>query len=137
MPEEKDITYKNLHFKINSEFEYLEILIDDINFSDQKSYIHSVSILLEFALAINPRYLILNKLNSKFKIKPELYPFTSKNILDPLKSNGVKRVICIATEEELQNHYKKIEIEEPFIKALPSKAEVIKWIIENPWNIIN
>jgi hypothetical protein len=132
MPQEKDITYKSLSFKINSEFNYLEVLIDEINFSDQESYIHSVSILLEFALATNPHYLILNKLNSKFKIKPELYSFTGKNILNPLKSNGVKKIICIATEEELQNHYKKIEIEEPFIKALPSKAEVIKWIIENP-----
>lgn len=131
MPEEKDITYKNLSFKINSEINCLEVLIDDINFSDQKSYIHSVSTLLEFALTINPRYLILNKLNSKFQIKPELYPFTSNNIINPLKSNGVKKVICIATEEELQNHYKKIEMEEPFIKAFPSKAEVINWITGN------
>lgn len=132
MPQEKDITYNNLSFRINSEFEYLEVLIDDINFSDQKSYIHSVSNLLEFALDVNTRYLILNVLNSKFRIKPELYSFTSKNILDPLKSNGVKKIICIATEEEFETHYKKIELIEPFIKALPSKAEAIKWITENP-----
>jgi hypothetical protein len=132
MLQEKDISYKNLDFKINSELNCLEVLIDDINFSDQKSYIYSVSILLEFALTVNPRYLILNKLNSKFKIKPELYPFTSNNIINPLKSNGVKKIICMATEEELQTHYKKIELEEPFIKALPSKAEVINWITENP-----
>jgi hypothetical protein len=132
MPEEKDITYKNLSFKINPEFEHLEVLIDDINFSDQKSYIQSVSILLEYALAVSPRYLIINKLNSKFRIKPELYSFTSNNILNPLKSNGVKKIICIVTEEELQNHYKKIEIMEPFIKAFPSKTEAIKWITKNP-----
>jgi hypothetical protein len=131
MLQEKDISYKNLDFKINSELNCLEVLIDDINFSDQKSYIYSVSILLEFALTVNPRYLILNKLNSKFKIKPELYPFTSNNILNPLKNNGVKKIICMATEEEIQNHYKKIELEEPFIKALPSKDEVINWITEN------
>jgi len=132
MPEEKDITYKNLSFKINSEFEYLEVLIDDINFSDQKSYIASVSILLEYASVIYPRYLILNKLNSKFRIIPDLYSFTRKNILDPLKSNGVKKIICLSTETEYQDHLKNIEIIEPFLKAFPSKAEAIKWITENP-----
>jgi len=132
MPEEKDITYKNLCFKINPEFDYLEVLIDDINFSDQKSYIASVSILLEYALTARPRYIILNKLNSDFKIIPELYSFTSKNIIDPLKSHGVKKIICMATEEEYENHYKQIEIVEPFIKGLTSKAEAIKWMSENP-----
>ena len=132
MPVEKDITYNNLSFKINSEFEYLEVMIDDINFSDQKSYIHSVSNLLEFALATNPRYVILNKLNSKFKVKPELYSFTINNILNPLKSNGVKKIIIISNEPELKNHYTNIEIMEPFIKAFPSKTEAIKWIAENP-----
>ena len=135
MPEEKDITYKNLCFKINSEFDYLEVLIDDINFSDQKNYIASVSILLECALAIYPRYIILNKLSSHFKIIPELYSFTIKNIIDPLKYNGVRKIICLASEEEYQNHYRKIEILEPFIKGLTSKAEAIKWISENQKDI--
>lgn len=131
MPEEKDITYKNLSFKINPEFDCLEVLIDDINFSDQKSYVASVSILLEYALTARPQYIILNKLNSNFKIIPELYSFTSKNIIDPLKLHGVKKIICMATEEEYQNHYKQIEIVEPFIKGLTSKAEAIKWMSEN------
>ncbi len=80
MPEEKDISYKNLYFKISSKFDYLEVLIDDINFSDQKTYIASVSVILEYALAAYPRYIIINKLNSKFRIIPELYSFTQKNI---------------------------------------------------------
>lgn len=132
MPEEKDIIYKNLCFKLNSELNYLEVLIDDDNFSDQKSYVASVSILLEYVLAVYPRYLILNKLNSKFKIIPELYSFTSKNIIDPLKAIDVKKILCLATEEECQNHYKQIEITEPFVKGITSKAEAIKWMSENP-----
>ena len=131
MPEEKDITYKNLSFKINPEFDYLEVLIDDINFSNQKSYIASVSILLEYALAVYPRYLILNKLNSKFKIVPELYSFTNKNIINPLKSSGIRKIICLASEEEYQSHYKQIEILEPFIKGFTSKVDIVRWISED------
>ena len=130
MPEEKDISYKNLYFKISSKFDYLEVLIDDINFSDQKTYIASVSVLLEYALAIYPRYVIINKLNSKFRIVPELYSFTQKNIIAPLKSNGVRKIIVLT--DEGGERYKDIEKEEPFIKAFASKAEVIKWISENP-----
>ncbi len=130
MPEEKDITYKNLRFKICSEFEYLEVLIDDINFSDQKSYITSVSIFLEYALAIYPQYIIVNRLNSKFRIKPELYLFTKKNIIAPLKSNGIRKIIILSSDDE--QRYKDIEITEPFIKPFRSKAEAIKWITENP-----
>lgn len=131
MPEELDITYKNLCFKINSEYNYLEVVIDDINFSDQESYIASVSVMLEYALSVSPNFIILNKLNSQFKISPVLYSFTTKNIIDPLKSSGVRKIICLASEEEYQNHYKDIEIMEPFIKGMTSKAEAIKWIGEN------
>ena len=130
MPKEKDITYKNLHFKICFEFKYLEVLIDDINFSDQKSYIASVSIFLEYALAVYPRYIIVNRLNSKFRIKPELYSFTHKNIIAPLKSNGIRKIIILSSDDE--QRYKEIEVREPFIKPFRSKADAIKWITENP-----
>ena len=130
MPEEKDISFKNLYFKISSKFDYLEVLIDDINFSDQKTYIASVSVILEYALAVYPTYVIINKLNSKFRIIPELYSFTQKNIIAPLKSNGVRKIIVL-TNEGVQR-YEDIEKTEPFIKAFQSKAEVIKWISENP-----
>lgn len=131
MPESKDITYKNLCFKINPEFDYLEVLVDNINFCDQKSYIASVSILLEFALTVHPRYIFLNKLESEFKIIPELYQFTSKNIIDPLKTDGVRKIICLASEEECQTHYREIEQINPFIKGFASKAEALRWISEN------
>jgi len=131
MPENKEIIYKNLCFKINSEFDYLEVLVDNINFCDQKSYIASVSILLEFALTVHPRYIILNKLESDFKIIPELYQFTSKNIIDPLKTDGVRRIICLASENECQTHYSEIERIEPFIKGFSSRAEAHQWISEN------
>lgn len=131
MPEELDITYKNLCFKVNSEYNYLEVVIDDINFSDQESYIASVSVMLEYALSVIPYFIIINKFNSQFKISPVLYSFTTKNIIDPLKSSGVRKIICLASEEEYQNHYKDIEIMEPFIKGMTSKAEAIKWIGEN------
>lgn len=130
MPEEKDISYKNLYFKISSKFDYLEVLIDEINFSDQKTYITSVSVFLEYALAVSPRYVIINKLNSKFRIVPELYSFTQKNIITPLKSNGVRKIICLTSEYE--QRYKDIEKAEPFIKTFRTKTEAIKWISENP-----
>lgn len=131
MPEEKDITYKNLSLKINSEFNYLEILIDDTNFSNQETYIASVSAMLEYVLSIHPKYLILNKLDSKFEIKPELYSFTRKNIIAPLKFDGLKKIICLVTQEEYKKRYKAIEIMEPFIKGITSKSEAIKWISED------
>lgn len=131
MTEEKDFIFKNLFFKINFKHNYLEVLIDDINFSDQERYIASVSVMLEYALSVRPNFILLNKLNSQFKISPVLYSFTSKNILDPLKSSGVRKIICLASEEEYQNHYKDVEVMEPFIKGMTSKAEAIKWIGEN------
>ena len=130
MPEEKDIFYKNLCLKICSKFDYLDVLIDDVNFSDPKSYIASVSIFLEYALAVCPRYIIVNKLNSKFRIIPELYSFTQKNIITPLKSNGVRKIIIMTSDDE--QRYKDIEKAEPFIKTFRTKAEAIKWISENP-----
>ena len=132
MPEEKDIFYKNLCCKLNSEFESLEVLIDDTNFSNQETYIASVSAMLEYALTRHPKYIILNKLDSKFEVKPELYSFTRKNIIAPLKSDGLKKIICLVKNEEYERRYKDIEILEPFIKALPSRAEALKWISENP-----
>ena len=131
MPQELVITYKNLCFKINSELNYLEVIIDDVNFSDQESYISSASVLLEYALSLRPYFIIINKLYSKFKIKPVLYSFTAKNIIDPLRSNGVRKILCLASEEEYRTHYKDIEIMESFIKGFTSKAEAIKWIGEN------
>ena len=131
MPEEKDITYKNLSLKINSEFNYLEVLIDDINFSNQETFITSVSVMLEFALSIHPKYIILNKLDSKFEIKPELYSFTRKNIITPLKFDGLKKIICLVTKVDYAQRYKAIEVMEPFIKGFTTKTEAIKWIAEN------
>ena len=131
MPEEKDITYKNLSLKINLEFNYLEVLIDDNNFSDSKSYIVAVSAMLEYALSIHPQYIILDKLDSKFEIKPELYSFTRKNIIAPLKSDGLRKIICLVTKEKYEQRYKAIETIEPFIKGITTKAEAIKWISEN------
>jgi hypothetical protein len=132
MVETENITYKNLCLILNFEFNYLEILIDDINFSNQETYIASVSAMLEYALTRHPKYIILNKLDSKFKIKPELYSFTRKNIIAPLKSDGLKKIICLVKKEEYEPRYKEIELIEPIIKALPSKAEALKWIVENP-----
>jgi len=135
MPEEKDITYKNLSLKINSEFNYLEVLIDDINFSNQETFITSVSAMLEYALSIHPKYIILNKLDSKFEIKPELYSFTRKNIITPLKFDGLKKIICLVTKVDYEQRYKAIENVEPFIKGLMTKTDAIKWIAENHWKL--
>lgn len=132
MAETENIAYKNLCLKLNFEFDYLEVLIDDTNFSNQETYIASVSAMLEYALTRHPKYIILNKLDSKFEIKPELYSFTRKNIIAPLKSDGLKKIICLVKNEEYEPRYKEIELIEPIIKALPSKAEAIKWIVENP-----
>jgi len=129
MPQEIDIFYKNLHLKLNTELESLEILIDDQNFSNQETYITSVSILLECALTIHPQYIIVNKLNSKFEIILGLYSFTQKNIIAPLKSDGIRKMIFLIKEEDLER-YKKLEIMEPFIKGLMSKEDAIKWITE-------
>ncbi len=130
MPQEINVFYKNLHFKVNTEFEILVLLIDDENFSNQKTYISSVSILLEYALSTHPQYIILDKLNSKFQIVPGLYSFTRKNIISPLKSDGVRKIICLIKDED-QERYKELQIMEPFIKGFTSKAEAMRWITAN------
>lgn len=131
MTEETEVSYKNLILKYNADLKYVEVLIDDKNFSDQKNYITSVSILLEFALTIHPKYIILNKLYSTFRIARELYAFTERNIIDPLKNDGIKKIICLATDEEVQDHYRQVEIIEPFIKGFTSKEEAVLWMSEN------
>lgn len=131
MPEEIDIIYKNLYFKINEEYNYLELLIDDKNFTDQVSYIASVSVMLEYALTLHPTYIVLNKLDSEFEIIPELFPFTQRNIITPLKYDGVKKIICLVSEDVYQRRYVEIEKIEPFIKGVPSRAEAIDWMAKN------
>lgn len=131
MSEETEVLYKNLKIKLHTTPNYLEVLIDDTNFSDQKNYITSVSILLEFALTIHPQYIILNKLHSTFKIARELYAFTERSIIDPLKNDGVKKIICLAMADEVVNHYQQVELIEPFIKGFSSKEEALIWMTEN------
>jgi hypothetical protein len=131
MLEETEVLYKNLKIKLHTTPNYLEVLIDDTNFSDQKNYITSVSILLELALTIHPQYIILNKLHSTFKIARELYAFTERSIIDPLKNDGVKKIICLAMADEVINHYRQVELIEPFIKGFSSKEEALIWMTEN------
>jgi hypothetical protein len=131
MPEEIDIIYKNLYFKINEEYNYLELSIDDKNFTDQVSYIASVSVMLEYALTLHPTYIVLNKLDSEFEIIPELFPFTQRNIITPLKYDGVKNIICLVREDVYQRRYVEIERIEPFIKGVTSRAEAIDWMAKN------
>jgi hypothetical protein len=131
MPEEIDIIYKNLYFKINEEYNYLELLIDNKNFTDQVSYIASVSVMLEYALTLHPTYIVLDKLDSEFEIIPELFPFTQRNIITPLKYDGVKNIICLVSEDVYQRRYIEIEKIEPFIKGVTSRAEAIDWMAKN------
>lgn len=131
MPEEKDITYKNLYFKFHPSYQYLEVLIDNKNFSDMKTYITSSSILLEYALTIRPKYVIVNKLETDFEVGEKLYQFTRKNIFAPLIGEGVKHFICLVKAEAYQALYRNIEKNEPFVKSFTSKQMAIQWIIEN------
>lgn len=131
MTEELEIFYKNLRFKVDEQLSYLEAIIDDINFSNQESYISSASLILEFVLIIHPQYLILNREKHKFTITSRLFPFTTKNIIAPLKLDGVRKVICIGSDDEYQNRYSEIEKIEPFVKWANSKQSAIDWIKSN------
>lgn len=128
MSTESEIIYKGLTFRISKELNYLEVLIDEVNFNNQEKYISSVSSMLEYALFLHPNYIILNRECFGFIIPDRLFPFTSKNIIEPLKSDGVLRIICTGKEEEYYSRYKEIEILEPFIKWVKSKKEAEEWI---------
>lgn len=128
MSEDSVFEYKGLTLLVNREFNYLEVVIDEKNFSNQEKYISSVSRMLEFALDIHPRFIIINREKHKFTITSKLFPFTSNNIINPLKIDNVKKIICIGTEEEYQIRYKEIEELEPFIKWVNSKQAAIEWI---------
>lgn len=125
---EIEISYKDLIFKLNKEINYLEVVIDEYNFSPQKNYISSVSLILEYALTVHPRYLILNREKYPFKVASQLFSFTSNNIISPLKLDSIKKILCIGTEEEYKNRYVEIEKIEPFIKWVDSKASALEWI---------
>jgi len=116
MSGESEIVYKNLTLRINEELNYLEVIIDNLNFSNQENYISSVSRMLEFALQLHPRYIILNREDNKFIIASRLFPFTTKSIINPLKHDSIKKIICIGSEEEFELRYREIEKTEPFIK---------------------
>lgn len=131
MSSDSEIEYKNLTFNYNEQFSYLELVIDEINFSNQENYISSVSQLLEFALTIHPRFIILNRENHKFTIASKLFTFTANNIIHPLKLDSIKNIICIGSKEEYEARYKEIEKIEPFIKWAESKQAAVEWIKNN------
>lgn len=131
MSADSEIEYRNLIFRYNEQLSYLELIIDEINFSNQEKYISSVSQLLEFALTIHPRFIILNRENHKFTIASKLFTFTANNIINPLKLDSVKRIICVGTKKEYEDRYKEIEKIEPLIKWAESKQAAVEWIKNN------
>jgi hypothetical protein len=131
MPEEKDITYKNLFFKFHPTHRYLEILIDDKNFSDVKGYITSISIVLEFVLTIRPKFVIANKLETDFRLGEELFPFTRNQIFAPMKAEGVNKFICVMRPDHYDDRFRNIEANIPFVQGFTSKADALQWIAEN------
>lgn len=131
MSEEIEIFYKNLIFKQDEQVNYLELEIDEVNFSSQESYISSVSIMLEYALSVHPKYIILNREKHPFLISDKLFAFTINNIISPLKLDSVKNIVCIGSEEEYHKRYFEIEKMEPFIKWVDSKYSALQWIKQN------
>lgn len=131
MSDDSVFVFKGLTLNVNHGLNYLEVVVDEKNFSNQEKYISSVSQLLEFALMIHPRFIILNRETHNFTIASKLFHFTANNILNPLKLDSVKKVICIGTDEEYQTRYKEIEELEPFIKWVNSKQAAIEWIKNN------
>lgn len=122
------IEYKKLKFQTNAMLDYLELLIDEENFYDESSYIESISIMLEFALYRKPKFLIINKLTSHFKLSKELFGFTMKTIYSPLKAAGVTKVIMLVDNQAYEGIYKNIEKIEPFMIAFKSIEEIENWI---------
>jgi hypothetical protein len=93
--------------------------------------------MLEYALTIHPRYIILNRENYRFVVCNNLFPFTINNIIRPLKYDCVKRIICTGTEEEYRERYQEIEKKEPFIKWVGSKSLAVEWIKCNEVQLAN
>ena len=127
---EEIIIYKGLEFQINKQLNYLELFVDDKNFIDSESYIIPISIMVEYAVYIRPEYLIINKLNSDFKLAKELFGFTINRIFQQLKDIGIKRVLMIVNEDSYNNHYHNIEKIEPYMQGFKSKEDSEQWILE-------
>lgn len=128
---EKNITYKNLNLKIHPKYHWIELLMDDQNFWDEKGFVTSISVILEFALFSRPDYIIVNRINFNGKVSPILFQFIKKHILHPLAAEGIRKLICLVDEQVFLDYYKDIETTEPFLKGFISREDAIRWITED------
>lgn len=119
--------YKGLKFSINKNLNYLELSVDKQGFNKIGNCILSISIMVEYAIYIRPDYVVINnKLNANFKIPNKIIEFI-KQILQQLRSNGIKKIILLVNEDD---YIENIKIES-FIMVFKNIMNFEHWLIEN------
>jgi len=126
-----EIIYKGLKFRRDSTLNYLELIMEDKDFSDFSSYIYSTSLLVEYALHTMPDYIILNKLDANFTPFKELYGFTRQYIITPLKNENIKKVLVLTNEKPYNDKFVAEDDEEPYLLGFECLEDAKNWIKAN------
>lgn len=124
----KHIIYKDLNLMINEDLNTVELIIDDQKVNEDETYINFIILLVEYAEHNKHQFVLLNKLNSDFKLRKELFDFTKMNIFKRIENAGVKNFIMIVKETVYDKIYKNISNEIPFMKSFKSREDAYKWI---------
>jgi hypothetical protein len=124
------IKYKDLKFRRNLQFNYLELIMDNENFSDKPNYVKSISNTVEYAISVHPDYLVMNKLETNFRLTEDLFEFTMKTLFSQLKESGIKRIVMLVDETLYNMHYTDIEKVDSYMVAFKTIEDMEGWIIK-------
>lgn len=127
------IKFKSIDILVNNTFETIEIIFDNesLNQTEMEAYIHYMTILVEYSELFKPKYIILDKLNSNFKLTPVLFNFTKQIIFKQLRICRIKKLILVVNKELYEHYYKSINKKESFMIGFDNKEDVYEWIAKN------
>ena len=128
------IKYKGLRYRQNKSLRYLEVIIDNDTLSNNENYVFAISNVAEFTIYIRPMYLVINLLNSSFRINKDLIGFTKNNILRPLHEYNVQKVIFLVDDSVYNENYFEIKEKDPLYTMFKNVDDMNKWITENSPN---
>lgn len=122
------ICYKSLQLLIDPALDTVEFVADNANLQSNETYIHSISLLVEYSDAHPFSYLIFNKLRSPYQLPLSLMDYTRKVVFYELRKNGVKNVLVVVPEPIYTERYRNIEQINPFMIGFTSTADAYQWV---------
>ena len=121
------ISFRGLKLLVNEDINSVEYIADSSLVSDT-DYLGVFSLLSEFCMLFHPKFLIINKISSSFKIPSDLVGFSRDIFFEQLKAYGVQKLIMVVDIDSYNKIYKFIEGIDPFIIGFYSSIDACNWI---------